>query len=283
MFLWQNGQDKINALPGRHLYAAGINNQGQIVGAYSAQPQAGNFTPFVYANGKLRLLGVLARNGGALAISEAYAVSSNGQVVGISNGQAFSWKGGRLRGLPMPPRFTTTTAFAVNSKGQAVGSGWGRAEPCSAPMRCCGRGTRRGPGDVARLRRHRGARHQRARPGDWLDQPAASRRLGGSFGRLWQSGKMRDLGTLPGDIRDTRANAINDRGEVVGRIVGRIVRKSNERAVLWRGGRVYNLNDLIPPGTGWILQEAVALNNQGWIIGNGKHNGVAHAFLLRPR
>ena len=93
---------------------------------------------------------------------------------------------------------------------------------------------------------------------------------------------MRDLGTLPG-IRDTRANAINDRGEVVGRIVGRIVRKSNERAVLWRGGRVYNLNALIPPGTGWILQEAVALNNQGWIIGNGKHNGVAHAFLLRPR
>ena len=284
VFLWSNGtKHKINALPGRHFYAAGINDQGQIVGAYSARPQAGNFTPFVYANGKLKLLGVLARNGGALAISEAYAVSNGGQIVGISNGQAFSWKNGKLRGLPMPPGYTTATAFAVNSRGQAAGSGVGPGGTMfrSHALLWQGNkvtdlGTLPGFGDTEAH-----GINARGQVVGWTNQ----RRLGGSalFRAFeWQNGKMRDLGTLPGDIHDTRANAVNDRGEVVGRIVGRIVRKSNERAVLWRGGRIYNLNNLIPPGTGWILQEAVALNNQGWIIGNGKHNGVAHAFLLRP-
>ena len=284
VFLWSGGtKHKISALPGRHYYAAGIDDRGQIVGAYSARPQSGTFTPFLYANGKMRLLGALPRSGGALAISEAYAINGSGLVVGLSNGQAFSWQNGRMRGLPMPPRFTTTTAFAANDRGQIVGSGVGPGGTFfrSHALLWQGRrvtdlGTLPGFGDTEAH-----GINARGQVVGWTNQ----RRAGGSSlfrAFLWQSGKMRDLGTPPG-IRDTRANAINDRGDVVGRLVGRVVRKSNERATLWHAGRVYNLNDLIPRNTGWILQEAVALNNTGWIIGNGKHNGVAHAFLLRPR
>ena len=286
VFLWNGGaKHQINALPGRHYYAAGINDQGQIVGAYSAVPESGTFTPFLYANGKLRLLGRLPRSGGSLAISEAYAVNDGGQVVGVSNGQAFSWANGRMRGLPMPPHFTTTMALAVNARGQAAGSGVGPGGGGTGfrshallwqGNKVWDLGTLPGFGDTEAH-----GINARGQIVGWTNQ----RRAGGSslFRAFeWQNGHVRDLGTLPG-IRDTRAVAINNRGDVVGRLVGRVVRKSNERAILWRGGRVYNLNDLIPRNTGWILQEAVALNDGGWIIGNGKHNGVAHAFLLRPR
>ena len=284
VFLWENGaKRKLNALPGRHYYAAGINDRGQVVGAYSARPESGSFTPFLYANGKLRLLGALPRNGGALAISEAYAISRAGQIVGISNGQAFLWRGGKLRGLPMPPHFTTTTAYAINGRGQVAGSGVG---PGGTFLRshallwqqgkAIDLGTLPGFGDTEAH-----GINARGQIVGWANQ----RRAGGSSvfrAFLWQDGRMRDLGTFPG-ARDTHANAINDRGEVVGRFVGRVVRKSNERATLWHGGRIYNLNALMPKGSGWVLEEALAINDHGWIIGNGKHKGVAHAFLLRPQ
>ncbi|MBV9850198.1 MAG: hypothetical protein JO250_11035 [Armatimonadetes bacterium] len=284
VFLWSGGaKRKLNNMPGRHYYAAGINDRGQIAGAYSARPESGTYTPFLYANGKLRLLGALPRSGGSLAISEAYAINNAGQVVGVSNGQAFSWKNGKMRGLPMPPRFTTTTAFAVNGRGQIAGSGVGPGGTFFRSHalfwqgnRTTDLGTLPGFGDTEAH-----GINARGQVIGWTNR----RQAGGSpvfRAFLWQSGKMRDLGTLPG-IRDTRATALNDRGDIVGRIVGHVARKGNERAVLWRGGHLYNLNDLIPRGSGWVLEEPVAINNAGWIIGNGKHNRIAHAFLLRPR
>jgi hypothetical protein len=57
--------------------------------------------------------------------------------------------------------------------------------------------------------------------------------------------------------------------------------------VFWRlarlpftGGTTHDLNDLIQPNSGWVLQEALAANNAGSIVGYGLHNGLSHAFLL---
>jgi hypothetical protein len=49
------------------------------------------------------------------------------------------------------------------------------------------------------------------------------------------------------------------------------------------GGRLPDLNDVIPSGSGWTLQWAVAINDRGQITGYGVVNGQTHAFLLTPQ
>jgi uncharacterized repeat protein (TIGR01451 family) len=84
---------------------------------------------------------------------------------------------------------------------------------------------------------------------------------------LWLSGIMTDLGAF-------QANAINNVGQVAG--------TANGVAVLWENGVLTDLNSLIPPGSGWILTSATAINDQGQIGGQGTLNGAAAGFLLFP-
>ena len=44
-----------------------------------------------------------------------------------------------------------------------------------------------------------------------------------------------------------------------------------------------DLNDLIPPNSGWVLILANAINNKGEITGYGTIDGANHAFLLTPQ
>jgi probable HAF family extracellular repeat protein len=85
-----------------------------------------------------------------------------------------------------------------------------------------------------------------------------------------------DLGTLPGG-RDTRAHAINDRGDVVGETTTGPVASPTGHAVLWRRNRVLDLGTL-----GGSTSRAVAINNRGEVVGSSiARNGRTHAFLWR--
>ncbi len=44
-----------------------------------------------------------------------------------------------------------------------------------------------------------------------------------------------------------------------------------------------DLNDLIDPGSGWVLTGGVGINDLGQIAGNGIHNRLQRPFLLSPR
>lgn len=48
-------------------------------------------------------------------------------------------------------------------------------------------------------------------------------------------------------------------------------------------GTMRNLNDLIPPSSGWTLRAANGISESGLIVGEGFHNGVMRGFLLTPR
>jgi probable HAF family extracellular repeat protein len=88
---------------------------------------------------------------------------------------------------------------------------------------------------------------------------------------LWSRNKgMESLGTLPsGDY--SRALAINEPGDVVGVSDSPV----GNRAVLWtRQGEIVDLNTLIPPGSGFVLTEAVSINNQGQILATGESGGA---------
>ena len=44
-----------------------------------------------------------------------------------------------------------------------------------------------------------------------------------------------------------------------------------------------NLNNLIPPGSGFTLDNATAINDNGQIVASGSNApGQEHAFLLTP-
>jgi hypothetical protein len=55
------------------------------------------------------------------------------------------------------------------------------------------------------------------------------------------------------------------------------------RAFLWSAtGGFHDVNSLIPPDSGWTLQDALAINDRGEIIGKSTHNRQEAGFVLTP-
>jgi probable HAF family extracellular repeat protein len=89
-------------------------------------------------------------------------------------------------------------------------------------------------------------------------------------------GTMMDLGTLGG--ASSVANAINDRGDVVG--YSNTTKAGDNHAFLYRNGAMVDLNTLIDSSLGWELMFANGINDAGQITGYGTVDGRIHAFLL---
>ena len=85
-------------------------------------------------------------------------------------------------------------------------------------------------------------------------------------GFLWSNGTMTDLGP------SFSPAAINDSGVIVG---GQSV---------YSNGTLQNLNNLIPAGSGYQIESATGINDNGQIIANANDTatGQTHALLLNP-
>src|SRR2546430_9949553 len=92
---------------------------------------------------------------------------------------------------------------------------------------------------------------------------------------------MTDLGLLPGET-DSVAYGVNASGDVVGNTNGSACGCGPDTAFVYTGGAMWNLNSLIPGGSGWDLRNARAINDSGQIVGDGYHDGMHRAFLLTP-
>lgn len=100
---------------------------------------------------------------------------------------------------------------------------------------------------------------------------------------------MQDLGTLPGDT-SSQAYKINLFGKVIGISgdtfnfeypPGRSILAG--RPFIWtRHTGMRDLNTLIRPGSGWVLNSVSDINIWGQIVGSGTLDGHSHGFLLTP-
>jgi probable HAF family extracellular repeat protein len=90
---------------------------------------------------------------------------------------------------------------------------------------------------------------------------------------------LKDLGTFAGSTSTVWGFAINDSGVVVGQSTF----KDTYHAFVYSGGKIKDLNSLIPAGSGWELTEANGINASGQIVGMGTIKGQQHGYLLTPR
>jgi probable HAF family extracellular repeat protein len=92
----------------------------------------------------------------------------------------------------------------------------------------------------------------------------------------YASGNKTDLGTIGG--RHSFAEAINSGGQIVGE--SNPLNSTAYHAVLWNQGVIVDLNSLIDPTSGWVLEGATGINDSGMIVGWGSLNGAQHGWAI---
>ena len=112
----------------------------------------------------------------------------------------------------------------------------------------------------------------------YMVDPLTGAEDGTSQAYVWQNGHIQRLGQL-GGRPITSALAINNKGEIVGEADSGDL---NGRPFLWRNGKMTDLNNFLPPNSGWELNGAHGINDSDEIVGYGVHDGGNHAFLLCP-
>jgi probable HAF family extracellular repeat protein len=291
VFLWQNGSRQditVAAAHGPNLSM--VNGAGQITVSIESRDHEDHAG--IWRAGVQTDLGILPPKG---SFSIAYGINDAGQVVGWANERmsgrltrAFLWDTthgmrdiGTLGG-------DGAIASAVNREGQVVGES---DIPSSQKKRTSmGNGTHAGH---AFLWTSGHMRDLGTLPGDASSQANAVNDVGqvvGQSGRsgdtqlshpfLWgASSGMTRLPTLSG-YSSSVVLSINDAGQAVGYSV---LAGRESRAVLWRNGRVYPLDTLVPSGFIGALNVAVAINNQGQVAVRGRGGWDPHSFLLTPR
>jgi probable HAF family extracellular repeat protein len=96
---------------------------------------------------------------------------------------------------------------------------------------------------------------------------------------IYRDGETEDLGVLDG-FENSMALGINAKGEIVGRL------KASSGLIhgfVYAAGKMADLNDLILQESGWVITEARAINDAGYIAANAlSSTGQSRAVLLVP-
>jgi probable HAF family extracellular repeat protein len=297
-FSWQSGAFQILPTPEHNegidstmenrvrAEAYAVNDDGVIVGKSGTDRPMGMSglsasALTIWKNGKLVLWS------GDMS-SVGYAINKSGDIAGYYQYRGFLKRGGivkEIETLSKLPQGNASSAAAVNDRGLVAGFTTVRAGYVvhafllqHGRMRDLGTLPGRSMSVATGINNHGVV----AGVSSSFAQSLYSSDFAGSQAFSWRNGTMRQLPALTGAVGG-RANAINDSGWIVGSCatLDKSGRAANS-AALWIDNRPVNLNDCIPPGSNWNLTEAMAVNRDGHIAGNGFRHGVQHGFLLIP-
>jgi probable HAF family extracellular repeat protein len=264
--------------------ASAINNRGQVVGGSTSSDA------FLYSGGTLQDLGTFGGPAGW-----AFGISDSGQVVGWADTRsghedAFLYSGGTIQdiGTLLSNTFNNgvddnSSARSINDSGQVVGL---------VNTRVGGQAFLYSGGTAQLLgEQYLGSALHINNNGQIVGFATfVSNNESDIQAFLYSNGTMCDLGTLPGCL-NSEAISINDSGQAVGWAFNRIgtpdspsgVQLTDQHALLFSGGSLQDLNNLIPSNSGWTLQQATGINDNGQIVGRGINpGGQVDAFLLTP-
>lgn len=302
----------LGTLGGNYSEARSINNAGQVVG--TARHANGSDRVFLWQQSAMADLG----SGEGFALSDAgHAVMRDAQ-----NGQWTRWQGGAKSVLTPLPNATALAAYSVTAGGVVVGYSSTRWQPIGLIVERAVRWSDSTPvvlgsedGEYSRAWNLNNAglvvgqqtTSNRTRihafvfggAGDIHGLPAfthSTARAVNDAGQVvgfvynfsvaeakpffWQpDGEMhlmRSTGYSFAQPLD-----LNNRGVAVG------CAGPSPSAVMWVNAgqtneQLVNLQDTLPPGTGWDLDCAHSINDADEIVGYGKINGHTQAFLLYP-
>jgi probable HAF family extracellular repeat protein len=254
-FLWERGvMTSLATLGGDSGVANQINDSGVVSGfaentqpdKHCPTPQIFEFKPVVWINGNINELPTIAGDPDGVALS----ANRNGQTVGASGTCAAFNSNTLLNLLPVHA--------LLWDDGKAVDLG------------NLGGTTGQAGGNLAWAINDRG-------------QVVGSSDLAGDatfHAFLWtNAARMKDLGTLPGDVASSAA-AINERGDVVGISLDQ---SFNPHAFLWQDGVMMDLNALVPAKSSLVLLTACSVNSHREIAGLAlTASGEFHAYLAIP-
>lgn len=262
----------LGTLGGANSYGYGINDSGQVVGG--AYTSGGEEDAFLYSSGTMTGLGTL---GGAS--SEARAINANGEVAGGAwvNGNtefhAFVYRAGTKTDLGTLGG-TRSAAFGINDSGQVVGrASLAGIAPQHAFLYSNGTMT-----DLGTLGGTESFAYAINNSGEVVGVSFTGT---SEHAFLYSAGRMTDLGTLGSPEGASCAYGINNHGQIVGYFdTGNLTQHA---FVYAPGGKMTDLNDLVDPKSGWVLEVATCVNDVGQIAGVGTHPaGQVRAFLLTP-
>ncbi len=272
------GANKNLGSGGDSTIAQSINNSGQSVGtAYSVY---GACLFDSQNSGNNKNLGTL---GGTY--SSAYSINNNGQVVGVADNVfgydhacLFDKTGGKANKDLGTLGGNYSWAVSINNNGQIAGFARNSSNNNHATLFDPTGG--KANTDLGTL----GGDHSSSSASCINDssQIVGAATVGTRYrATLFDStggGANKELGTLGG--YGSWAYSINNNGQIVGWAENG---SGQTLACLFDAtgnGNNIDLNTLIDPSSGWTLQYAYDINNNGWIVGQGTFNGQDRAFLL---
>jgi probable HAF family extracellular repeat protein len=279
-YLWQKGT--ITPLPGlpgaTDTIPEHINNNGTVVGR--STPAGSPNQPVLWDQGVIQVLPELPGDdkGSALTINDRGQAAGNSANSVTGFRRAVLWQKGTVSQLtPVPGGGAYDDALGINEKGQIVGwSGPGPGQEHIAFWDKDG-----SVHDLGTLGGAFGDAYQINNKGQVVGTSAtASNPNGDPF--LWDNGVLTDLGYPAGDVFGVAAD-INHKGQIVGLSASNPSDPTTYHALLWKDGKMTDLQTKIPADSGWQLVWALGINERGQIVGAGLHNGNFRAYLLTPK